>query len=46
MKDASPEPRTAGGAQAAAGPLFELPPELAIDTRVARRVIGVFRPGL
>ena len=44
MKGASPEPRTSGGAEAAAS-LFELPPELAIDTRVARRVIGEFIRG-
>jgi NAD+ synthase len=44
MKRVSPEPRTGGGAEMAA-PLFELPPELAIDTRVARRVIGEFIRG-
>jgi NAD+ synthase len=44
MKRVSPESRTGGGAEMAA-PLFELPPELAIDTRVARRVIGEFIRG-
>jgi NAD+ synthase len=44
MKRASQELRTE--ARAAAGaPLFELPPELAIDTHVARRVIGEFIRG-
>jgi NAD+ synthase len=44
MKRASQELRTE--ARAAAGaPLFELPPELAIDTHVARRVIGEFVRG-
>jgi NAD+ synthase len=44
MKRASREPRIDAGPEAAA-PLFELPPELAIDTRVARRVIGEFIRG-
>ena len=44
MKRASQELRTE--ARAAAGvPLFELPPELAIDTHVARRVISEFIRG-
>jgi NAD+ synthase len=45
MKGASPQPRTGRGADRAAAPLFELPPELAIDTSVARRVIGEFIRG-
>jgi NAD+ synthase len=44
MKRATPEARTDGGTEPAA-PLFELPPELAIDTGVARRVIGGFIRG-
>ncbi len=36
---------TAPDAQAAGGGLFELPPELAIDTEIARRVIGEFIRG-
>ena len=44
MKRASQELRTDARAEAGA-PLFELPPELAIDTHVARRVIGEFIRG-
>jgi NAD+ synthase len=44
MKRASPESRTDAGSEAS-GPLFELPPELAIDTAVARRVISEFIRG-
>ena len=44
MKRASQELRTEARARAGA-PLFELPPELAIDTYVARRVIGEFIRG-
>jgi NAD+ synthase len=44
MKRASREPRTEAGAEAGAT-LFDLPSELAIDTRVARRVIGEFIRG-
>jgi NAD+ synthase len=44
MKGVSPEPGAEPGG-AAANQLFELPPELAIDTRVARRVIGEFIRG-
>jgi NAD+ synthase len=42
----SATPKSGPGQAAASGsPLFELPPELAIDTRVARRVIGEFIRG-
>jgi NAD+ synthase len=44
MTRATPKARTDRAAKDAA-PLFELPPELAIDTRVARRVIGEFIRG-
>jgi NAD+ synthase len=44
MKRATPEARTDRAANDAA-PLFELPPELAIDTGVARRVIAEFIRG-
>ena len=44
MKRASQELRTEARARAGA-PLFELPPELAIDTHVARRVISEFIRG-
>jgi len=44
MTRATPKARTDRAVNDAA-PLFELPPELAIDTRVARRVIGEFIRG-
>jgi NAD+ synthase len=44
MKGASPEPGP-DAPGATANQLFELPPELAIDTRVARRVIAEFIRG-
>jgi NAD+ synthase len=44
MKRTTPEARTDRAANDAA-PLFELPPELAIDTGVARRVIAEFIRG-
>jgi NAD+ synthase len=43
MTGAKPKSRPEGGE--AAAPLFELPPELAIDTGVARRVIAEFIRG-
>jgi NAD+ synthase len=46
MTRASEAGSSGGGDAAAAAPLFDLPSELAIDTRVARRVIGEFIRGM
>jgi NAD+ synthase len=42
MTDVSGSPAAGPAPDADTGPLFDLPPELAIDTRIARRIIGEF----